>query len=49
MKGTLPIVERDPNAGLAQFQVKPGRVTFCRLAEYDDQWKMLIAGRDHCA
>jgi L-fucose isomerase-like protein len=43
MKGTLPIVDRDPNAGLAQFQVKPGRVTFCRLAEYDDQWKMLIA------
>jgi L-fucose isomerase-like protein len=43
MKGTLPIVERDPNAGLAQFQVKPGRVTFCRLAEYDDQWRMLVA------
>jgi L-fucose isomerase-like protein len=43
MKGTLPIVERDPNAGLAQFQVKPGRVTFCRLAEYDGEWKMLIA------
>ena len=22
---------------------KPGKVTFCRLAEYDNQWKMLIA------
>jgi L-fucose isomerase-like protein len=42
MTGTLPIVERDPNAGLAQFQIKPGRVTFCRLTEYDNQWKMLI-------
>jgi L-fucose isomerase-like protein len=42
MKGALPPTECDPMAGLAQFQVKPGRVTFCRLAEYDDRWKMLI-------
>ncbi len=42
----LPVVERDANAGLAQFQVRPGRVTFCRLAEYDNDWKMLIATGD---
>jgi L-fucose isomerase-like protein len=42
MKGELPPTECDPMAGLAQFQVRPGRVTFCRLAEYDDRWKMLI-------
>jgi L-fucose isomerase-like protein len=43
MKGELPIEERDRMAGLAQFQIRPGLVTFCRLVEYDDQWKMLIA------
>jgi len=43
MKGELPIEETDRSAGLAQFQLKPGKVTFCRLAEYDDEWKMLIA------
>jgi L-fucose isomerase-like protein len=43
MKGELPVQECDPQAGLAQFQVRPGVVTFCRLVEYDDQWKMLIA------
>jgi L-fucose isomerase-like protein len=43
MTGTLPAKEGDFTAGLGQFQIKPGRVTFCRLAEYDDQWKMLIA------
>ncbi len=42
MKGTLPVQGGDPMAGLHQFQIKPGVVTFCRLAEYDDQWKMLI-------
>jgi L-fucose isomerase-like protein len=42
MKGELPVPDRDPMAGLAQFQLKPGVVTFCRLAEYDDEWKMLI-------
>jgi len=43
MKGDLPVGEGDRMAGLHQFQLKPGKVTFCRLAEYDDQWKMLIA------
>ena len=42
MTGTLPVDDHDPMAGLAQFQIKPGRVTFCRLAEYDNAWKMLI-------
>ncbi|NSW56965.1 MAG: hypothetical protein HPY44_13220 [Armatimonadetes bacterium] len=43
MKGELPPDPEDPQAGLYQFQVKPGPVTFCRLAEYDGAWKMLIA------
>ncbi len=43
MKGELPVQEGNPTAGLFQFQIKPGVVTFCRLAEYDGQWKMLIA------
>ena len=43
MKGELDVVEDDTQAGLAQFQIKPGVVTFCRMAEYDDEWKMLIA------
>ncbi len=43
MKGELPVKEGNPMAGLYQFQIKPGVVTFCRLAEYDNQWKMLIA------
>ncbi len=43
MTGDRPIPAADPQAGLAQFQVKPGKVTFCRLAEYDGQWKLLIA------
>jgi L-fucose isomerase-like protein len=34
--------ENDVMAGLYQFQVKPGEVTFCRLSEVADQWKMLI-------
>jgi L-fucose isomerase-like protein len=42
MKGELPVLTEDPQAGLFQFQLKPGKVTFCRLAEYDDDWKMLI-------
>lgn len=33
----------DEQAGLYQFQVRSGPVTFCRLAEYDGEWKMLIA------
>jgi L-fucose isomerase-like protein len=43
MKGEMPVKEGDRMAGLYQFQLKPGKVTFCRLAEYDDEWKMLIA------
>jgi len=46
MKGEYEIPEHDPQAGLAQFQLKPGKVTFCRLAEYDGEWKMLIAAGD---
>jgi L-fucose isomerase-like protein len=42
MAGALPAPEIDPQAGLNQFQIRPGRVTFCRLAEYDNQWKLLI-------
>ncbi|MBD3239453.1 MAG: hypothetical protein GF331_02635, partial [Chitinivibrionales bacterium] len=29
--------------GLFQFQLKPGPVTLCRLAEYDNHWKMPVA------
>ncbi|MHB1295884.1 MAG: L-fucose/L-arabinose isomerase family protein [Anaerolineae bacterium] len=43
MQGALPIQPGNPVAGLYQFQVRPGVVTFCRLAEYDGRWKMLIA------
>ena len=42
MAGILDPDPADAQAGLYQFQLKPGKVTFCRLAEYDDQWKMLI-------
>ncbi|MBN2046427.1 MAG: hypothetical protein JW750_01190 [Anaerolineaceae bacterium] len=35
--------EDDPQAGLYQFQLMPGEVSICRLAEYDGVWKMLIA------
>jgi L-fucose isomerase-like protein len=43
MTGELPFSEGNAQEGLSQFQLKPGTVTFCRLAEYDDAWKMLIA------
>ncbi len=43
MKGEMPLEEGDVMSGLYQFQLKPGKVTFCRLAEYDNKWKMLIA------
>ena len=43
MTGELPPTEGDPSAGLYQFQIKPGPVTFCRVAECDGRWKMLIA------
>jgi L-fucose isomerase-like protein len=42
MTGALPYAPGDDMAGLYQFQIKPGKVTFCRLAEYDNRWKMLI-------
>ena len=42
MKGELPVEERDGSAGLYQFQIRPGKVTLCRLAEYDSEWKMLL-------
>lgn len=43
MKGELPAEGKDASAGLYQFQIKPGKVTFTRLQEYDGEWKMLIA------
>lgn len=43
MTGELAAKPNDPAAGLHQFQIKPGPVTFCRLAEYNGEWKMLIA------
>jgi L-fucose isomerase-like protein len=43
MTGQGQIAAGDRQAGLAQFQIAAGPVTFCRLAEYDGQWKMLIA------
>lgn len=46
MAGELPIPEEDRMAGLAQFQLRAGKVTLCRLAEYDDEWKMLITTGD---
>ena len=46
MAGALPTPDEDPMAGLYQFRVRPGKVTFCRLAEYDNEWKMLIASGD---
>jgi L-fucose isomerase-like protein len=42
MAGVLVPDSGDTQAGMYQFQLKPGKVTFCRLAEYDDKWKMLI-------
>jgi L-fucose isomerase-like protein len=42
MKGELAVEEDDTQAGLFQFHIKPGVVTFCRLQEYDGEWKMLI-------
>jgi L-fucose isomerase-like protein len=43
MVGDEPVVENDMMAGLYQFQVTPGEVTFCRLSEVSGQWKMLVA------
>ena len=46
MTGDEACNEGDAMAGLYQFQIKSGKVTFCRLAEYDNEWKMLIATGD---
>jgi L-fucose isomerase-like protein len=43
MQGTQPAHPGDNFAGLYQFQVRSGPVTFCRLAESRGDWKMLIA------
>jgi L-fucose isomerase-like protein len=42
MTGTADLPEDDVQAGLSQFQLEPGTVTFCRLVEYEGHWKMLI-------
>lgn len=42
MQGVLPIDPQDSMAGLYQFQIRSGKVTLCRLQEYDNEWKMLI-------
>ncbi len=42
MQGVLLADPADSQAGLYQFQIKPGRVTITRLVEYDGEWKMLI-------
>jgi L-fucose isomerase-like protein len=42
MTGTAEVAADDAQAGLSQFQLKPGPVTFCRLVEYEGHWKMLI-------
>ncbi len=43
MKGENPPKSDDYFSALYQFQLKSGDVTFCRLAEFDGNWKMLIA------
>ncbi len=42
MQGVLPVDPEDSMAGLYQFQIRSGKVTFCRLQEYDNEWKMLV-------
>jgi L-fucose isomerase-like protein len=42
MQGVLPVDPDDSMAGLYQFQIRSGKVTFCRLQEYDGEWKMLV-------
>ncbi|MBN1673983.1 MAG: hypothetical protein JXR37_23235 [Kiritimatiellae bacterium] len=42
MKGELTPEADKARGGLHQFQLKPGPVTLCRLAECDDAWKLLI-------
>ena len=43
MQGILPVDSNDIMAGLYQFQIRPGQVTLCRLAEFNEKWKLLIA------
>ena len=43
MTGEEPIPELTAQEGLYQFQLQAGEVTFCRLAEFGGEWKMLIA------
>jgi len=42
MTGEAPISPGDTQAGLYQFQLRPGPVTICRLAEHDGRWRMLV-------
>jgi L-fucose isomerase-like protein len=42
MKGAQAPDPKDAQNGLYQFQLKSGQVTLTRLAECDNQWKMLI-------
>jgi len=42
MQGILPVDPENNMAGLYQFQIRSGKVTFCRLQEYDNEWKMLV-------
>ncbi len=43
MKGESPAQEDDQLSGVNQFQLRPGSVTFSRLAESRGEWRMLIA------
>ena len=36
------VLGRDRSMGTAEFQLKPGVVTICRLVEYDGEFKMLV-------
>jgi L-fucose isomerase-like protein len=42
MTGEAPISPGDTQAGLYQFQLRPGPVTICRLTEHDGRWRMLV-------
>jgi L-fucose isomerase-like protein len=37
-----PAKVQSERGGLFQFQLKPGAVTICRIAQYDDEWRMLL-------
>ena len=36
------VLGKDRSMGAAEFQLKPGTVTICRLVEYDGEFKMLV-------